>query len=136
MRLLHVALVVGAVALHGCTMSGAPSSAGVPVTGAWGGTHAGLTLTKTGGTIAYDCAHGGLSAPVVPDAAGAFDVAGVHVPEHGGPIRVGEIPDSLPARYVGQLNRDRMTLRVLVGADTLGPFALQLGVSPQLFRCL
>ena len=136
MRQLHVALVVGASALQGCTMSGAPSSAGVAITGSWGGTHAGLTLTETGGTISYDCAHGGLSAPVVPDGAGAFDVTGVHVPEHGGPVRVGEIPDSLPARYVGQVNRDRMTLRVLVGADTLGPFALQRGAAPQLFRCL
>jgi hypothetical protein len=95
-----------------------------------------LTLTETGGTITYDCAHGGLNAPVVPDGAGSFDVVGVHVREHGGPIHVGEIPDSLPARYVGQVSRDRMTLRVLVGADTLGPFELQLGVAPQLFRCL
>ena len=29
-----------------------------------------------------------------------------------------------------------MTLRVLAGADTLGPFALQLEAAPQLFRCL
>lgn len=136
MRPLKFALVVGLLTVAACTMSGAPSGAGLPITGSWGGTHAGLTLTETGGTIAYDCAHGGLSAPVVPDAAGAFDVTGVHVPEHGGPIRIGEIPDSLPARYVGQVNRDRMTLRVLVGADTLGPFALQLGAAPQLFRCL
>jgi hypothetical protein len=135
MRLLHVALVLSSSALVGCT-TGAPSTDGVPVTGPWGGAHAGLTLTETGGTITYDCAHGGLNAPVVPDGAGSFDVVGVHVREHGGPIHVGEIPDSLPARYVGQVSRDRMTLRVLVGADTLGPFELQLGVAPQLFRCL
>jgi hypothetical protein len=136
MRLLHLALALIASGSYGCATSGAPSNEGVPVTGLWGGVHAGLTLTETGGTISYDCAHGGLNAPVVPNGSGTFDVAGVHVPEHGGPIRVGEVPDSLPARYVGQVTRDRIKLRVLVGADTLGPFDLQLGVSPQLFRCL
>jgi hypothetical protein len=136
MRLLYIGLVLSSNALHGCTTAGAPSSPGVPVTGPWGGAHAGLTLTETGGAISYDCAHGGLNAPVVPDAAGSFAVAGVHVREHGGPIRVGEVPDSLPARYVGRVSRDRMTLRVLVGADTLGPFELRLGATPQLVRCL
>jgi hypothetical protein len=98
--------------------------------------HVGLTLTETNGTISYDCAHGGLSSPVVADRAGYFDVGGVHVREHGGPIRDGEVPDSLPARYLGQVSGDRMKLRVVVGPDTLGPFELQLGATPQLFRCL
>src|ERR1035437_9059282 len=43
----------------------------------------------------YDCAHGGLTAPVRPDGAGHFDVVGVHVPEHGGPVRIGEVPDTV-----------------------------------------
>ena len=136
MRLLHVALLLGSSALGGCTTSSVRSNDGAPITGAWGGAHVGLTLTETNGTISYDCAHGGLGAPVVPDGAGSFDVVGVHVREHGGPIRVGEVPDSLPARYVGQVSGDRMTLRVVVGPDTLGPFHLQLGVAPQLVRCL
>jgi hypothetical protein len=58
------------------------------------------------------------------------------VPERGGPVQIGEVPDSLPARFIGQFTRDRMTLRDLVGNDTLGPFDLQLGAAPQLFRCL
>lgn len=136
MRLQYVAFVLSFNSVHACTTAGAPSNVVVPVTGNWGGVHAGLTLTETGGTINYDCAHGGLNAPVVPDAAGSFAVVGVHVREHGGPIRVGEVPDSLSARYVGQVSRDRMTLRVFAGADTLGPFKLQLGVAPQLVRCL
>lgn len=65
-----------------------------------------------------------------------FDVAGVHVREHGGPMRIDEVLDSLPARYVGEVPDDRMTPRVLVGADTFGPFDLQLGATPQLSRCL
>ena len=133
---LIVAGIFGAAALHGCGSAGVTSNDGTPVVGSWGGLHAGLSLTAAGGTITYDCAHGGLTAPVVLDRTGSFDVAGVHVPDHGGPVRIGEIPDSLPARYIGQVGRGRMTLRVLVGADTLGPFDLQLDVQPQLFRCL
>ncbi len=136
MRLVYIALVLGAPILCGCTTTGALPSGGAPIIGRWGGAHAGLTLTELGGTISYDCAHGGLDAPVVPDGSGRFDVGGVHVREHGGPVRVGEVPDSLPARYVGQVSGDRMGLQVFVGADTLGPFELQLGATPQLVRCL
>ena len=121
--------------LGGCSATGSTVSNG-PVTGAWGGVHASLALASDGGTITYDCAHGALRAPVVLGNDGAFDVAGIHVREHGGPVRMGEIPDSLAARYVGQVHNDRMTLRVMVGADILGPFVLQLGATPQLFRCL
>jgi hypothetical protein len=128
--------VVGLAILCGCTLGGALSSEDTVVRGDWGGVHAGLTLTDQRGTISYDCAHGGLDGPVRRDRAGHFDVAGVHVREHGGPVRIGEVPDSVPARYLGQVNGDRMVLRVLVGPDTLGPFALQQGVAPQLFRCL
>jgi hypothetical protein len=133
---LAIASIISATALTACATTGVASNDTTPVVGSWGGLHAALTLTATGGDITYDCAHGGLSAPLIPNAAGAFDVAGVHVPEHGGPVRIGEIPDSLPARYIGQISRDHMTLRVLMGADTLGPFDLQLGAAPQLFRCL
>lgn len=124
-----------AFCLGGCSATGS-TVAGGPVTGAWGGVHASLALSEDGGTITYDCAHGALRAPLVLNSEGAFDVVGVHVREHGGPIRIDEVPDSLPARYVGQVHNDRMTLRVMVGADTLGPFDLQLGAPPQLFRCL
>ncbi len=132
-RRLITAVLFASVA-QGCATSAAPSHVGVPIVGVWGGAHASLTLTEVGGTIACDCAHGGLAAPVVPDGEGAFDVGGVHVREHGGPIRIGEIPDSLPARYVGRVRGDRMTLRALVGKDTIGPFELQLDVPSQLLR--
>lgn len=136
MRLRHVAMVLGFSGLYGCTTSSVRSNDGSPITGAWGGPRVGLTLTETNGTISYDCAHGGLSAPVVPDGGGHFEVGGVHVREHGGPVREGEVPDSLPARYVGRVSGDRMTLRVVVGPDTLGPFELRFGAAPQLVRCL
>lgn len=137
MRHAAVPLALGiAVAVVGCTLPGPSPSDGAPVIGAWGAAHAALTLTDTGGSIEYDCAHGALRSPVRPDAAGRFAIDGVHVREHGGPVRIGEVPDSLPARYLGRVSGDRMTLRVLVGPDTLGPFELRRGAEPRLVRCL
>jgi hypothetical protein len=137
MRHTTLLLALGlAGAVVGCTSAGPSPSDRVPLTGAWGATHAALTLTDIGGSIEYDCAHGALGAPVRPDAAGRFTVDGVHVREHGGPVRIGEVPDSVPARYLGRVSGDRMTLRVLVGADTLGPFELRRGAEPRLVRCL
>ena len=136
MRKPWILFVVVAQAMSACTTPGTLSSGGVPLTGQWGGVHVDLTLTGTGGTIAYDCAHGVLNAAVIPDAGGQFEVAGVHIREHGGPIRMGEPADSVPARYTGQVNRDRMKFRVFAGRDTLGPFDVQLGAAPQLVRCL
>jgi hypothetical protein len=136
MRLLHVMSVLGVLTLRDCSAIGAVPSGDPPLVGVWGGPHAALTLTESGGTISYDCAHGGLGAPVITDGAGRFDVRGVHVREHGGPVRLGEVPDSIPARYLGQVTADRMILRVLVGTDALGPFDLQRGAPPRLMRCL
>jgi hypothetical protein len=138
LRVFFLCVLVGlwASSLWACSSTGALPASDATITGQWGGAHASLTLTDSGGTITYDCAHGGLSAPVRPDGAGHFEVVGVHVPEHGGPVQIGEVPDTIPARYVGDVSADRMTLLVVAGANTLGPFALGRGTTPQLFRCL
>lgn len=136
LRNITSVLAIGLLTLSGCTTGGALSTSGTIVTGAWGGVHAGLALTADSGTISYDCAHGALAGPVRLDNAGGFSVVGVHVREHGGPVRIGEVPDSIPARYVGQVDGDRMVLRVFAGPDTLGPFTLQRGTPPLLVRCL
>jgi hypothetical protein len=49
---------------------------------------------------------------------------------------MGEVPDSAPARYLGEIKDDRMILRVVLRADTLGPFELQRGATSQIVRCL
>ena len=136
MRYPWSVLGVGLVTLCGCTAGGGSRTGNAGLDGAWGGIHAGLLLGAEGGTISYDCAHGTLEAPVRPDRQGRFEVAGLHVREHGGPVRVGEVLDSEPARYLGRVTGDRMVLQVLVGSDTLGPFTLRRGVPPQLLRCL
>ena len=111
LRNITSVLAIGLLTLSGCTTGGALSTSGAIVAGVWGGVHAGLALTADSGTISYD---------------------GVH----GGPVRIGEVPDSVPAPNVGQEDGDRMVLRVFAGADTLGPFTLWRGTPPLPVRCL
>jgi hypothetical protein len=127
--------LMAGLALTSCS-AGATFTPDVPLVGACGGRSIKLTLTTTGGTVEYDCAHGRIDDPLRPDADGLLRASGVHVREHGGPIREGEVEDVQPAIYVGTVDGDRITLRVLVGADTLGPFSATKGASPQLFKCL
>ena len=141
-RFVWSAMATAAVA---CVIAAACTTAGSPepvvggrtsLVGRWGGQSAALTLTDSGGTIQYDCAHGGLLAALQPDEAGRFDVPGIHVREHGGPVSINERIDSLPARFTGVVRGDLMTLRVLVGVDTIGPLELRRGVDAMLTRCL
>ena len=135
MRFLTGIIGIGMLAQSGCVTS-EPSSSEGAVLGSWGGLHAALSLSADSGSINYDCAHGSLTAPVRTDHTGQFEAAGLHVREHGGPVRIGEVLEAVPARYVGHINGDLMELRVFVGPDTLGPFKLQRGAPAQLFRCL
>jgi hypothetical protein len=136
-RRFEVCALMGVFALvMSCTGAIATPRDGAPVVGEWNGLHASLTLTESGASIEYDCAHGGLRAPVEPDNAGQFTVAGVHFRDHGGPVRIGEVPDSMPAQYVGKVQGDQLTLRVIVGAETLGPFTLKRGAGSRLLKCL
>lgn len=112
------------------------SAAPLPLTGDWGGMHVALRLTPAGGTLDYDCAHGTIG-PVLVGTGGHFTAEGTHTPEHGGPVRAGEVLPSWPVRYDGTIAGGRMTLRGSVqNGVTLGPFELRRGAQPTIFRCL
>lgn len=118
--------------------SSAPSDAsGLDRSTTWGGEHLELVVSDTGATLQYDCAHGTMSSPPRPDASGRFVVAGTHVIEHGGPIRVGEVEDRRTATYAGQVLGSTMTVNVQVSgvSATLGPFALRRGDAGRVYRC-
>jgi hypothetical protein len=132
------AAIAGLATLITAACGGAASAPaeGTVVTGRWNGVHVSLELDAHGGRIEYDCAHGGLDAPLRLDGEGRFDVAGVHVRERGGPARDDLPGDSLPARYRGLMLGDLLTLRVSAGEDSLGPFTLRRDAPVQLFKCL
>jgi hypothetical protein len=126
-------------ALLALALSGAPTPASKPAApeGAWGGVHVALTVTSHGGAIEFDCAHGSLAERIVPDGSGRFEVSGVFVAERPGPVRQGDDEAGKKARYSGRVDGDAMTLSVVVeGSDEkLGPFTLERGRLPRLFKC-
>jgi len=108
------------------------------LTGSWGGLHIGLELTAKSGTLEYDCAHGTIDGPVVPDREGRFEAAGTHTAEHHGPIREGEQSTSRPARYRGTVAGDTLTLTVTLAdsKEEIGTFTLSRGAAPRITHCL
>ena len=106
-------------------------------TGTWGGEHISLEVTGQGGQVEYDCAHGTIDQKIIPDARGRFDLRGTHVREHGGPVRKDETADSHPARFVGEIKGDTMTLAVTESdtKESVGTFTLVYGQTPHLMKC-
>ena len=108
--------------------------------GLWGGAHVGLTVTAAGAEVEFDCAHGEIGRRIELDAEGRFDVAGTFVPE-GGPVSVpvngDAVQKSLPARYLGRVEGEKMTLTVTLTetGNTLEEFSLSHGVGPRLEKC-
>lgn len=131
-----IRIVATAAAFAACACSTGSVAAGGPLAGDWGGAHAALSFTPNGGSITYDCARGVITERIVPYPTGDFSAAGFHVRGHGGPVRINEVADSVPARYAGHVSGTQMRLLVFAGADTLGPFDLQRDAAPRLTRCL
>jgi hypothetical protein len=129
-----------AIALLPLLLTAAQCTATTPevLDGTWGGQHIGMVVGGRGAELEYDCAHGRIDGPIRLDDDGEFVALGVHVREHGGPVREGEQVVELPARYAGRVRGDEMTLRVTLTGDgsTLGPFELERGANPNVFKCL
>ena len=110
----------------------------IDLKGTWGGEHIGIVVSDSSTTLEYDCAHGTIDEPIIPDDEGRFEVIGVHVFEHGGPIRIDETPDEHPALYKGHIVGNEMTL-ILVITDTnteIDTFSLTRGFEPLIYKCL
>lgn len=112
-------------------------TAGIALTGEWGGRHVGLQLSEGSGTLDYDCAAGTIDGPLIPRRDGRFEAEGRHTPGTGGPEREGEVRPSHRALYSGAVRGTRMTLQARVETGVLlGPFTLERGAEPMLLRCL
>jgi hypothetical protein len=127
--------VLVASSLVACTGPHAPTE--LPV-GQWGGEHVSLTVSTTGASLEFDCAHGTVDETPLVESQGQFNLRGFYVREHGGPIREGELEDSHPALYFGRLQGSRVTLSIRLTADgmKIGPYEAHLGQQPRLFKCL
>jgi hypothetical protein len=124
-----------AASLAACTDARAPTE--LPP-GQWGGEHVSLTVTASGATVEFDCAHGTVDEAPLLDSENHFSLRGAYVREHGGPTHEGEPEDRHPALYFGQLQASRITLSIRLSDDgtQIGPYSALLGQPPRLFKCL
>jgi hypothetical protein len=106
--------------------------------GQWGGDHISMVVTATSVRLDFDCAHGAVDDTPLLDPAGRFNLSGVYVREHGGPVHDGEAEDSHAAVYVGQLEGSRATLSIQLTDEStwIGPFEARLGQQATVFKCL
>lgn len=105
--------------------------------GTWGGGHAVLEISKTGGSIQFDCAHGAIAGEIVVDARGRFRTPGELVREHGGPIRRDEAENREAVVYSGEVRGGKMSLSVerANGGAPIGRYDLELGNPGRVVRC-
>jgi hypothetical protein len=98
----------------------------------------GMQVEPDGASIEFDCAHGSIEHPIVLDKKGRFDVLGIYVREHGGPIFEDEPLDAHPARYTGRVYRKLMSITVTLTdtMETIGGYTLIYGQSPHVTKCL
>ena len=122
------------ISIGGC----AGSNCQADFIGVWGGDHIGMVVSDSSATLNYDCAYGTIDEPFSTDCNGEFEVVGVHIFEHGGPIRIGETPDEHPALYKGYIEENVMTLKVTLTdtGEEIGTFTLILGAIPNVHKCL
>ena len=130
-----------ALALAGAAATPTPTAKQALATkvalGLWGGDHVRMDIAEKGAELEFDCAHGSIDQPVLLDDQGRFEIKGVFVREHHGPIRVGREPKPEPALYTGKLQGTTMTLWVtLLGSnETIGTYSLVLGEQARVRKC-
>jgi hypothetical protein len=106
--------------------------------GHWGGQHVGMEVTGEGATLDFDCAHATINQPLTVNANGSFDVSGFYTQEHGGPVRSNEDQSGQPAHFKGRLTGKSLSLTITLegSSASIGPFTLELGKTPRIFKCM
>ena len=132
-RAAAVILCLSAVAAATCPTS-VPGR--VPL-GNWGGLHAGMVVSDTGAEVEYDCAAGRITAPLLLDAHGDFDLPGLYIRMGPGPVPANDsLTPKFPARYTGHTDGKTMTFTVRGDSVVTQSFDLTYGGNPNVMKCL
>jgi hypothetical protein len=136
--LLRVLLAAGTAVAVACGARDPLSPTPGPIAvGTWGGDSAGVIVDNAGVHVHIKCTLGNVPATIVAGADGRFDVAGSYV-LRAYPVQIGP---ELPARFVGEVLGDRLTLTVTVNDTvenqtvTVGPATVRLGREPRMANC-
>ena len=118
--------------LAACQAAG-PVSAPGQVQGTWGGDNAGLIAGDSSAHVHIGCTFGDTRDPILLDANGRFDQAGLYDVD-AYPISRGI---THPARFTGTVIGRSMVLTVTLSdtARQLGPVVLTFGVDPRMGPC-
>lgn len=106
--------------------------------GSWGGSGIRLVVGPNSTAIEYDCAQGEITDVLATDKNGFFDAKGIHIRQHGGPLRENSPDPRQGARYTGRILENQMTLKVtLIDKDVpIGEFHLEMGKNVRLHKCM
>jgi hypothetical protein len=105
--------------------------------GIWGGDHVQMQVNSGGANLEFDCAHGSIAEAIVLDEHSKFDLGGTVVLEHPGPVREGEEPKPLPARYHGSVADDNLDLKIILtdSGKECGSVRVTFGRTPRIIKC-
>lgn len=105
--------------------------------GNWGGLHAGLVVSDTGAEVEYDCAAGRITAPMLLDSRGDFDLPGLYIRTGPGPVPANDsLVPKFPARYTGHTDGKTMTFTVSGDSVPAQSFDLTYGGNPNVMKCV
>jgi hypothetical protein len=127
---------IAALLVAGACAPGYPDR--VPL-GNWGGPHAGMVVSDTGAEIQYDCGAGRITAPLLLDSRGDFDLPGLYIRQGPGPVPANDsLLPRYPARYTGHSDGHTMAFTMTVENDSIPAqsFTLAYGGNPNVFKCL
>ena len=132
MRSLH--WLFSGFALAACSARAFVSNPQALADGPWGGDQIAIDVVASGADIEFECAAGRITETLKIDERGDFDLRGVFTPQSHGPER-DDSSSTTQARYQGRVKGDAMTLTVVNGDKTLGPFSLIRGRASVLRKC-
>ncbi len=105
--------------------------------GNWGGLHAGMVVSDTGAEVEYDCAAGRITAPMLLDSHGDFDLPGLYIRTGPGPVPANDsLTPKFPARYAGHTDGKTMTFTVSGDSVVTQSFDVTYGGNPNVMKCL
>lgn len=135
-RVILFAIFVILMSLIGCNEDSVHPA--TQIEGIWGTQHIILVADKAGGVLEYDCAHGTIDQPLIPNADGSFFFRGTHTWEEGGPIHIDQKLDKQSARYYGSVSGNTLKLTIILVVDDqiLGPYTLVQDDPGRVFKCL
>ncbi len=105
--------------------------------GNWGGLHAGMVVSDTGAEVQYDCAAGRVTAPMLLDAHGDFDLPGLYIRTGPGPVPANDsLVPKFPVRYTGHTDGKTMTFTVSGDSVPAQRFDMTYGGNPNVMKCV